>query len=498
MSQRTMKFMDCCLSRILQDQFTVRSVSRLIIVTASIVICAINLYSGVYLLSEPFRLDFDEGVFLCSATALLDGHAPYSEVFIAQPPAFPRLLALALRIGGETVSAGRALSVGAGVVALLSTFIITWRLTGSLVSGMWGLFVLSLSDAWFVQSRTVQPEAVAMGSGLAAIALLCCSTRPLITGLAGTLFGVGLMSKPLVAPLALPLVALCLRSNRLPWSSVRMRFAPLLAFLVGSAVVATVLLLSVDLASMWEQAIAFHRDARRGAPSAVAQRARMLVAAVADNRALCLAAIGGLYARRGFASSFTWHVTLWWLLASGTAIVWQYPVFMHHTVLLLPPLIVAAASLWRSLVSVQDDLPLVFVAFLSLFLVSCVVYCTDRRTDRYLQAADDFGEERDVLATLRDLTATRDSILSDDPMQTFRIGRRAVPWTCDVSHTRLVSGYLPTAELIESAQQSTAIVFWTGRLEADATFVKWVKARWRLVKVYPATSGSLREVYSAR
>jgi 4-amino-4-deoxy-L-arabinose transferase-like glycosyltransferase len=69
-------------------------------------------------LSTQYVLDYDEGVYLCSARAALSGQPLFASVFSLQPPGCLILLTVAFKLFGAPVLVGREVSVFFALVSL--------------------------------------------------------------------------------------------------------------------------------------------------------------------------------------------------------------------------------------------------------------------------------------------------------------------------------------------------------------------------------------------
>lgn len=92
---------------------------------------------GVYIiLRVPFLFsmdefsDYDEGTYLLIARSINQGYLPYRDIFAVHPPLFYYLLALWLRIFGDSLIAGRLLSMFIGILSVFLGYSIGSKLGG--------------------------------------------------------------------------------------------------------------------------------------------------------------------------------------------------------------------------------------------------------------------------------------------------------------------------------------------------------------------------------
>lgn len=84
--------------------------------------------------------DYDEGTYLLIARSINQGYLPYRDIFAVHPPLFYYLLALWLRIFGDSLIAGRLLSMFIGILSVFLGYSIGSKLggedTGLLLAGI--------------------------------------------------------------------------------------------------------------------------------------------------------------------------------------------------------------------------------------------------------------------------------------------------------------------------------------------------------------------------
>lgn len=161
-------------------------------------------------LSEQYILDYDEGVFLLSARMVALGYPLFTSVFSSQPPVFLEILALALRLFGDTVTVGREAMVFFSLTSLGAIAWISWRFVGPLAAPV-AIISLGLPIIFFRQARVVQAEMPALAFALLATSAVLSfkktgRRRWLVMG--GVCFALGGLCKLLIAPMIIPILFL--------------------------------------------------------------------------------------------------------------------------------------------------------------------------------------------------------------------------------------------------------------------------------------------------
>jgi hypothetical protein len=194
---------------------------------ASSFACMLALLLLAFLVIESFvpmstavQIGADEGFELAKATLCLQGHHLYTEVWNDQPPLHTFLVTQILKHISISVLGPRLLTVGFSAVLLTAVFLIVRQVSGRLVA-MLTTGMLIASPGFVELSSSCMLEIPALGTALAAIALLCWRgsdfaqkevrenlwTPTIRLIVAGSAFGLALQIK-LVPVIYLPLAVL--------------------------------------------------------------------------------------------------------------------------------------------------------------------------------------------------------------------------------------------------------------------------------------------------
>jgi len=487
-----------------------------LIAAVIVFLCAVTLS---YRLGAVYEHDWDEGVYLGSARLMLEGEAQYQHVFSSQPPLFLDILTLGLRLFGDTVLAGRAVMVGFGLLTLVFTGSIAWRLFCP-AAGVLTMLAMAPSSDFLHQARTCQAEILALGFGVAALwcAIVPASQSRLMPAAAsGFMFACGLLCKLWLVPYTLPVLAFLLfpaesaNWRGLQWLS-RVDWKTGLARIVCFALIVLSLMLLLfaahGLEAVYDQAVRFHVEARRVVAARGAKNGLLIRQWLAAHAGVLLLALVGwswlARSRSGLAVIF-----LVWLGAVAAFLSSHLPLFRHHIVLILPVLaLLAGASasalpaLWRR-----------STAKLALALAAAGLLCatgvtvaneTTRIQPSWIRFQHELAsrtppQTREAIEILRQRTGPFDRIAADEPMLVFRAGRRIVSELCDTSYVRIRSGYLDWEKSVRAIEEDAAMVLlWSGRLRTLPFLRHRLNERFFLLRAFRGSRGFPREIFARK
>ncbi|HEX6477674.1 MAG TPA: glycosyltransferase family 39 protein [Ktedonobacteraceae bacterium] len=494
-----------------------------------IVLVIVAIIMRLYKLDVPFDRDgYDEGVYWQSLRAMGAGHALYRDIFYSQPPFFLLSTFPGYLLFGSTLWAAR---LGIALVSLfgLAGAFLLGKATSGRLGAVIALVLLIANPVYLSQSQIIQAEVSSTAFSLLAVGLaytwweqpegiagLCWA---MLTGIAVTL---GILCKLLSVSCLVPVVLLMLARTWQSWQQRKGAKSILLPILAGTgACIVTALLILLPFlnsySNMVSTVITFHTQA--GATFASSQRGNFSLIKQALISWLSLAALFGIAAavlRRD------WRVIplIAWLLVTIYLLWRQVPLFQHHLIALVPPLIglaimgIGTSVTWKSLarfkpiaagstdriteiknragftsISFQN-----IMAWIALMLILITVVLAVRQDRQYYRniasiAADqETQQELHVAADLNHAIARGQLVITDAQFIAGLADRNTPPSLVDTSTVRIVSGYLTLAQLENAASQPQvhAVLFYTGRLGAPETapFHTWVAQRFRLLHNY--------------
>jgi len=305
-----------------------------------------------YRLDVPFDRDsYDEGVYWQSLRLLAEGHTLYGQIFSSQPPAFLCSILPAYLTFGQSILAARMGVALLSLCGLLGALFVGKVLRGN-SGALLALPLLVVSPLYLTESQTLQADApstalmlLALGLaylwwehpvGLAGYVLAVLTANMLALSILSKLFGLADL-----VPIGLLVLAHLWRTRQQPagkrWAYTGSLFAGACALLLTGLLL--IVPFSSSFSALWDQVITFHTAAK--AQSALT---------TSDNFSTLLHALAtplGVFALYGTVVSLIrreWHVLplMAWFLAIFYLLWQQLPLFPHHLVTLVPPLVLLA------------------------------------------------------------------------------------------------------------------------------------------------------------
>jgi hypothetical protein len=191
-----------------------------------------------------------------------------------------------------------------------------------------------------------------------------------------------------------------------------------------------------------------------------------------------------------------WHVLplIAWLLALLYLLQQQVPLFQHHLVIVIPPLVLLTmmgigpfpfTNKWSgSWICLKDIL--VFMG-VGVTVVFCIVQIWGNYQSAQQQTSGpDVQISFQLVHELDAVTQPDQWVITDAQFLTAEADRSTPPQLVDTSSVRMRSGYLSNTQLIQIAEQPRvhAILFYTNRLYRRQEFYLWVSQHFHMVQNY--------------
>lgn len=474
---------------------------------AALLLLGIGLWMRLHKLYLPFDRDgYDEGVYWQSLRAMSGGQTLYQQIFYSQPPFFLFSVFPVFLLFGKTLAAAR---LGIALVSL--TGLIGALLLGKALSGRMGaiaaLLLLVLNPLYLRESQTIQAEAPSAALSLLAVGLVYLWwERPdgliglCLAVLSSAALALGILSKLLAVTTLVPFGLLMLTRiwqilQRPPEKRLQSLW-PLISGVVTFVVISAILILpfASSFQQFWQGVVTFHNAA--GVTFRASQSKNLsLIETMLISFTMLAACYGTVVAllRRD------WRVLplLAWLLVTVVILWRQVPLFSHHLVALVPPLVgLAVIGIGplsftgidrRNLLSTRMLLPLFA---LLLILVACVLNGRDivQYYRAQQQASDAVTQQQNrVIKDLQAITKPGQLVVTDAQFIAALANRDTPPGLVDTSMVRITTGYVTYQQLVQAAEQPQvhAVLFYTGRLAQDVpAFHTWVSQHFHLAKRY--------------
>ena len=458
-----------------------RSKGPATMVFAVVVLVSLHLISQAWLVAAdpyPARYDYDEGVYATTAAAAAAGDRLYSTVFLSQPPLLIGVLARAFDLFGRSLISARGTVVGFSLVWLTSLAVIAGR-EGRARAGVWAVAVAGSAVAFVGASHTIQMEGSSEALAALAVALGLAAAgghgrkktsggpdkiRWALTGLAA---GLAVMTKFTALTCLVPLALITATKAGAPLRG--QTAARVVSIAAGGflAAAATIVWTAAPPAMMWQQAVLFHGAVARalGAMDPGRAAALLLDFAAANWFLTALGLIGAGFAARAWGrAALVTRVGSVWLAADFAAVFLLKPVWPHHLVILVTPLVilgaaaVEAAAAWLTATPARAPLPRILATALIAGWVAAVVGAAAGSVPKTS------AELRAAVATIRRTVPAGTWIIADDPMVPFLAGRAVPPGLCDTSETRVRAGWLTATDLTAAVgdPRVQGVVLWRG------------------------------------
>jgi hypothetical protein len=514
----------------------------------------------LYGLGLPFDRDgYDEGVYWQSLRAMQAGYGLYSAIFYSQPPFFLLSTFPTFALLGGTLWSARLGIALVSLIGLPGAFLLG-RALGGRAGALAALLLVIVNPLYLAQSQTIEAEVSSAAFELLAIGLALywwkypLGRRGVMLGiLTGVATALSILCKLLGVSLLVPIVMLMVarlwvgvpgggrggnggRSEGTgedthkgrPYISVA---AGIAAFVITGAVVL------LPFVGAWQSFISSVITFHTGAGGQFSQ---------AGNTSLILMGLESLLTLAAFYGCVTavllrqdWRVLplLAWFLTAVFLLWRQVPLFTHHLVSLVPPLIALAAmgfappaqpsQSWQSSslaqqrapgaqgnsrpgsgdkhgdgkrghddMRAQPDMVRVILTGLATVLLLLTVATSLQQDVMYYRTAQARGVdglaqlEARVAADLRKAISPDQQVVTDAQFVAALADRNTPPWLVDTSMVRIDSGNLTLAQLesITAQPQVHAVLFFTGRfhLPPVAGFHAWVAHHFRLLYEYGA------------
>ena len=468
---------------------------------------------------DAFGLSNDEGAHLMWARLVVDGYPLYSQTQAVQAPLFIESIGVAFRLGGQTIQAGRWVTLaGFGLLVI----VLSWLAykAGNWAGALMALVLTGISPLIFAYSRLVMAEVPAAGFAAGAVALAAFYVERkqrvwlLLSGLAlGLSFIIKALNPFVVVPTGLFLLyrhrAAGLNWLASGWKNWRSFTLDALLWGVGVGLPLAIIFLIYQPAAIYDQLVAFRSDLRAAVPGDITESWNLFILFVKSHWGFWLMAFGGIMAtvfrveagKKGFNNSdlstlsFVHYQLIWlvWLVAGMIMLAWHTPLFPHHFIVLLPPLILLGAGLLTTLTDLwpeRDNYGLPGIGALAggfLILGAAVINLPAIiESNQDTAAIVTGGREQQALQLLRAVSNPDDFLMGDSQLLIFMANRRTPPPLGDVALVAIKAGRQTAANVIKLTEtyQSPAVVQWSLRLPWLPEYLTWVETNYLSKRVW--------------
>lgn len=487
---------------------------NLLFALIALVLFGIGIWMRIHKLYLPFDRDgYDEGVYWQSLRAMSGGQTLYQQIFYSQPPFFLLSIFPLFLLFGKTLAAARLGIALVSLAGLLGAFLLGKAVSGR-VGALAALLLLLLDPLYLRESQTLQAEAPSAALALLAVGLVYLWwERPddimglCLAVLSAIALALSLLSKLLavstLVPVGLLMLARCWQILQQPpetrLKSARSLIVGIVAFIVVSALL--ILPFAASFQQFWQDVVTFHTVAGTTFEATQASNPGLI-----GSMLLSLTTLAALYGTVVALFRRDWRVLplLAWFLVTVFLLWRQVPLFSHHLVALVPPLVGLAAmgigplpSITINKKSMLNSSAVLPLLALTLILVASVLNGYD--VVKYYRAQQQLSDaasqqQNKVIKDLQALTKPDQLIVTDAQFITALANRNTPPALVDTSSVRISTHYVTYQQLVQVAEQPQvhAVLFYTGRLAKQIpAFHTWVSQHFHLAKLY----GSGKELW---
>jgi hypothetical protein len=171
---------------------------------------------------------------------------------------------------------------------------------------------------------------------------------------------------------------------------------------------------------------------------------------------------------------------------------WHRPLFPHHFIVLLPPLILLGAELISYWVSVTGHWSAVggrrsaVIAYTLIIAIAAFNLPAMVKANQETAAIVTGGREAEALKMLQSVSAPDDFVMGDSQLLIFMAGRRTPPPLGDVALVAIKAGRQTSERMIGLSEQfqAPAVVQWSLRLPWLPEYLAWVEANYLARRVW--------------
>ncbi|GAB4528995.1 MAG: hypothetical protein Kow0063_05680 [Anaerolineae bacterium] len=437
---------------------------------------------------NAFSLSNDEGAYLMWAWLVHSGHPLYSETVSVSAPLFILALDWAFDLAGVSLVTGRALVLVFFGLAFIS---LAWggRLLQDGLAGLMAAATFSLAPLAFSLSRVAIGEIPSVALASLAVTLALVYWRRGGTGwlaLSGLTWSLSLLTKAMNPSAAVPIIWLISTrhwDNPKRWSAI---VKAILVWGLAALLPVAICLLIYDPLALYDQAVAFRFELRETYAWLLADNVMQFVLFLKQNWGLVVMALAGAVL---LACEARWDVLIavgLWLATSTLIVLLHSPLFFHHTVILLPALVLMAGSgVARTVALLRAQRRAGSAVGAAGILALLLALPGTLQANQTVRTAS-FGREAEAIVFLSQVTSPADMVISDNLLLPFMAERQTPPPLGDLAQVAIDSGRQTSQRLIaiSEAYPVEAVANWALRLPYLDEYMGWVERNYLVQRVW--------------
>jgi 4-amino-4-deoxy-L-arabinose transferase-like glycosyltransferase len=440
---------------------------------------------------------FDEGIRSEQMLLMAAGFRPFRDIFASQGPILLDLLFPFYLGFGQSLEAIRLGVVITSIVAMIGAYW-TARLAAGPIAGIATLGLLAISPAFLESSRLALAEAPSLAPSIWAVgaALRYQATGRVRWGVAaGVLLALGVLVKPMVLAVCLPVALLVFLRRPLSISG-------LAAFATAGLVTTAMVIFVLGPSGVYEDLAAYRGGASHTLGGDAPANWRLTAAVLARERLAIVglafaAALGAIRLPRILLPLVAWP-----LAVAVLFLVYDDLADKHIVYLTFPLSLLAGIGIGGTIAAINNLVRtrrLSYAIIGVVGVIAAVSYLGDisrvwradvfmlHEAGRVAENRRDIGSELEIADIMTRLSGPSEYVITDNPNAAFRARRLVPPKLVDTSGTRIDAGSLTDALAINTAEryQPPIIVTAPNRMAKLSGFVRWmVDGRYDLVKTY--------------
>jgi hypothetical protein len=462
--------------------------------------------------------DYDEGVYMETAALMAHGYRLFSQIYSAQPPLFPSVIAAAYKLAGDGSVQARVVLLLFGLLLLVGCGLVAGQIRGWVAAGA-AVLLLAISPEFLVYSHAIEEEVPmsALTAWSLALALVWWKRRGLLPACsAGVLFGLAVLTKFFAFALVVPLVliaAIAMWDARANHAELRGVVRDTLGCLVSALLVFGISLVAFG-GSEWSQMVGDRVTATNKYASVEPLQSmssnlhQILSFGGTDAGLMILAFAGGIVLLLN-----DWRMGLvvdGWAASTLLLLARYHPLMGHHPVVILAPAAtlagLAVTYVWpgsrtdphetsnpvQPLVPAFSSLKRTTLVVAGAALVLYVLLAPRLVTAYPTLLVSGSVDDRQLAAEwLRENVPPGSFVASADPLICVEAGRLCVPDLVDTSYIRMASGKLTSAQAIRDTirYRATAVAVWqrfrpAPHFSVMAAYASWVRSHYQLARAF--------------
>jgi hypothetical protein len=239
-----------------------------------------------------------------------------------------------------------------------------------------------------------------------------------------------------------------------------------------------------DPAAMYDQLLAFRADLRAACPPSWPETWEHFTLFLKTYWGFWLLAWGGIISAV-LRLRFQPLIWLAWLMAGIAMLLWHTPLFAHHFIVLLPPLILLGAGFIADVVAPwgigKSANRRIMAAGLSLLIIAAAFNVPSMiEANQKMASIVTGGREAEAMPLLQAVSEPGDFVMGDSQLLIFMANRRTPPPLGDVALVAIKAGRQTSSRMIDLTRryQAPAVVQWSLRLPWLPEYLAWVEANY--------------------